>query len=47
MENGTPIGQIELTIRQNEGQRIGYINLYYIVPDKFGEGLGQKLHEYL
>lgn len=46
MENGTPIGQLELTIREFEGNEIGYINLYYLVPKKRGKGLGKKLHDY-
>lgn len=45
-EDEIPIGQIELTIREYEGKTIGYINLYYLIPEKRGLGLGKELHEY-
>lgn len=45
-EDGELIGQIELSIREYEGRDIGYINLYYLVPEKRGNGLGQALHHY-
>ncbi|WP_431027121.1 hypothetical protein [Lysinibacillus sp. LZ02] len=31
-EDGTLIGQLELTIREYEGRTIGYIHLYYLLP---------------
>ncbi len=46
MEDGSPIGQIELTIVEYEGSKIGYINLYYLIPKKRGYGLGDELHKY-
>ncbi|WP_298472999.1 GNAT family N-acetyltransferase [uncultured Psychrobacillus sp.] len=46
VENGIPIGQLELTLRQYEGNEIGYVNLYYLIPEKRGAGLGRNLHEY-
>lgn len=33
-EDEIPIWQIELTIREYEGNPIGYINLYYLIPGK-------------
>ncbi|MFA5576499.1 MAG: GNAT family N-acetyltransferase [Tissierellaceae bacterium] len=45
-EDETPIGQIELTIREYMGKTIGYINLYYLIPEKRGLGLGKELHKY-
>lgn len=45
-ENDTVIGQLELTIREYNENQIGYINLYYLIPEKRGMGLGKKLHEY-
>ncbi|MBE5965845.1 MAG: GNAT family N-acetyltransferase [Lachnospiraceae bacterium] len=45
-ENGTPIGQLELTIKEYSGKTIGYINLYYLIASKRGMGLGKKLHQY-
>ncbi len=46
VENGIPIGQLELTIREYEEKVIGYVNLYYLIPEKRCVGLGQKLHDY-
>lgn len=45
-EDEIPIGQLELTIVEYEGRSIGYVNLYYLIPEKRGIGLGKKLHEY-
>lgn len=45
-ENEKPIGQLELTIREYEGKKIGYVNLYYLIPEKRGLGLGNELHLY-
>lgn len=45
-EDGELIGQLELSIREYEGKDIGYINLYYLVPEKCGNGRGQVLHNY-
>lgn len=46
VENGLPIGQLELTVKEYEGKEIGYVNLYYLVPEKRGIGLGSQLHAY-
>jgi ribosomal protein S18 acetylase RimI-like enzyme len=46
VEDETVIGQLELTIREYNENQIGYINLYYLIPEKRGIGLGKKLHEY-
>jgi len=46
MEDEWPIGQLELTLTEYEGRRIGYVNLYYLIPDKRGFDLGRKMHEY-
>ncbi|MBP1969849.1 RimJ/RimL family protein N-acetyltransferase [Virgibacillus natechei] len=45
-EDGKYIGQLELTIREFEGKEIGYINLYYLVPEMRGKGKGKELHNY-
>lgn len=45
-EDEIPIGQIELTIKEYEGKTIGYINLYYLILEKRGLGLGKELHRY-
>jgi ribosomal protein S18 acetylase RimI-like enzyme len=46
LENDEPIGQLELTVKQYEGKDIGYVNLYYLIPEKRGMGIGSKLHDY-
>ena len=45
-EDETPIGQLELTIKEYKGNKIGYVNLYYLIPEKRGLGLGKELHQY-
>lgn len=45
-ENGKYIGQLELTIRKYEGNNIGYVNLYYLIPEMRGMGKGNELHNY-
>ncbi|WP_241993906.1 GNAT family N-acetyltransferase [Mesobacillus foraminis] len=45
-KNDIPIGQLELTVKQYQGKDIGYINLYYLIPEKRGMGLGSELHNY-
>ena len=46
VENGEPIGQLELTVKEYEGKEIGYVNLYYLIPEKRRMGLGYLIHEY-
>ncbi|WP_409289601.1 GNAT family N-acetyltransferase [Peribacillus sp. SCS-37] len=46
VEKEAPIGQLELTIKEYEGKQIGYVNLYYLTPEKRGMGLGYCLHNY-
>lgn len=45
-EDGKYIGQLELTIREYEGDKIGYVNLYYLIPEMRGQGKGEVLHQY-
>ncbi|MFC5648563.1 GNAT family N-acetyltransferase [Paenibacillus solisilvae] len=45
-EVGKIIGQIELQIRNYEGRDIGYVNLFYLIPEFRGKGYGLKLLEY-
>jgi RimJ/RimL family protein N-acetyltransferase len=45
-EDGKYIGQLELTIRQYECREIGYVNLYYLIPEMRGKGKGKELHNY-
>lgn len=46
VENEVPVGQLELTVKEYAGKEIGYVNLYYLVPEKRGIGLGSLLHAY-
>ena len=46
VENNVPIGQLELTIKEYEGKEIGYVNLFYLIPEKRGMGLGSLLNDY-
>lgn len=45
-EFGEIIGQLELTLREFEERKIGYVNLYYLIPSKRGNGRGKELHQY-
>lgn len=46
-EAGNYIGQLELSIREYEGRNIGYIHLYYLLPELRGQGIGRKLYAYI
>ncbi|MBG9548678.1 GNAT family N-acetyltransferase [Cytobacillus firmus] len=46
IDNEIPIGQLELTIKEYNGSKIGYVNLYYLIPEKRGMGLGKELQQY-
>ncbi len=46
LENDKPIGQLELTTKAYKDNKIGYVHLYYLIPEKRGSGLGVKLHQY-
>ncbi|MFZ3579216.1 GNAT family N-acetyltransferase [Virgibacillus sp. DJP39] len=46
VDNEEYIGQLELTIREYQGKKIGYVNLYYLRPEKRGRGIGIELHNY-
>ncbi|MDQ0160774.1 RimJ/RimL family protein N-acetyltransferase [Alkalibacillus salilacus] len=45
-EDDLYIGQLELTIREYEGYDIGYVHLYYLMPEMRGVGKGTALHNY-
>lgn len=46
LEDEIPIGQLELTIKEYKGNTIGYVNLYYLISEKRGLGLGKELQRY-
>ncbi|WP_253271149.1 GNAT family N-acetyltransferase [Sporosarcina sp. D27] len=45
-EDGKVIGQLELSVKEFQGKRIGYVNLYYLIPEERGLGKGKELHNY-
>lgn len=46
LEDNKPVGQIELSIHSYEGRTIGYVNLFYLIAEKRGMGLGGQLQHY-
>lgn len=46
VEDNRYIGQLVLTIHQFEGEKIGYVNLFYLVPEMRGIGKGKELVHY-
>jgi len=46
VEDNKYIGQLELTIREFEGEKIGYVNLFYLIPEMRGIGKGKELVHY-
>lgn len=45
-KDNLPIGQLELQIRDFDGKEIGYVNLFYLIPEYRGKGLGKDLIRY-
>lgn len=45
-KDGKHIGQLELSIREYEGKKIGYVHLYYLIPHMRGKEKGKALHHY-
>ena len=45
-KDNLPIGQMELQIREFDGKEIGYVNLFYLIPEYRGKGLGKDLIRY-
>jgi len=43
--NGTIVGQLEMIV-MNTPKRLGYVNLFYLVPEMRGPGLGDALHQH-
>lgn len=42
------IGQLELTIREDDLKReFGYVNLFYLIPEKRGTGIADNLNAYV
>jgi len=44
-QGSTIIGQLEMLIQSTSPVR-GYVNLFYLVPEARGRGLGEALHQY-
>lgn len=45
-KDGCKVGQLELAIREYKDKKIGYVHLYYLVPEIRGRGMGKELHGY-
>lgn len=45
-DEGKPVGQIELQIMRFKMKEIGYVNLFYLIPEYRGNGYGRALMEY-
>ena len=45
-KDNLPIGQMEMQIRDFDGKDIGYVNLFYLIPEYRGKGLGKDLIRY-
>jgi GNAT superfamily N-acetyltransferase len=45
-QDNRPIGQMELQVVLYDGRKIGYTNLYYLIPEYRGKGYGSILMDY-
>ena len=45
-QDGRIVGQIEMHLREFEGRTIGFVSLFYLVPELRGKGYGKKLTQY-
>ena len=43
---GRIVGQLEMIAQQRDEPACGYVNLFYLVPEARGAGLGEPLHDY-
>lgn len=44
--DGKAVGQLELSVREYQGRKIGYVHLFYLVPEQRGLGNGNELFIY-
>jgi ribosomal protein S18 acetylase RimI-like enzyme len=44
--NNQAVGQIEMQIKEYEFENIGYVNLFYLIPEYRGKGMGSELIGY-
>jgi ribosomal protein S18 acetylase RimI-like enzyme len=45
-KDNQPVGQIEMQIREEDNQKLGYVNLFYLIPEYRGNGYGAELIDY-
>jgi ribosomal protein S18 acetylase RimI-like enzyme len=45
-DKNQPVGQIEMQIWQEDNQNLGYVNLFYLIPEYRGMGYGVELIDY-
>jgi GNAT superfamily N-acetyltransferase len=41
-----PVGQVEMQIKDIDNKKVGYVNLFYLIPEYRGRGYGSTLIEY-
>ncbi|MDC3425799.1 GNAT family N-acetyltransferase [Aquibacillus sp. 3ASR75-11] len=46
VENDQIVGQLELSIKEYKGKMIGYIHLYYLIPEQRGQCKGDEIYQY-
>jgi ribosomal protein S18 acetylase RimI-like enzyme len=46
LHNDKIIGQIEMQIKDNNGEKMGFINLFYLIPEQRGKGVSNNLISY-
>jgi len=46
-DNNKPIGQVGFDIQEYNGEKIGYVNLFYLIPEYRGRGIGKELIRYV
>ncbi|SFJ24720.1 Acetyltransferase (GNAT) family protein [Halobacillus dabanensis] len=44
--DGKAVGQLELSVKEYQGRKIGYVHLFYLVPAQRGSGIGNELFTY-
>lgn len=46
-DSGKPIGQVGFDIQGYNGDEIGYVNIFYLIPEYRGKGIGKEIIQYI
>lgn len=46
-DSGKPIGQVGFDIQEYNGKEIGYVNIFYLIPEYRGRGIGKEIIQYV